>query len=425
MKRTQKWLKLDNAAKIYPAAKTKNWTNIYRLSATLKEDIDPDILAKSLNDIKRRFPSICVKLKAGIFWYYLEEIDNAPEVCEEGGYTCMRMKFSDIKKCAFRVLYYKNRITTEFFHSLTDGNGALIFLKTLTATYLENKYGIDVPHENGVLDISRIARRDELEDSFLKYSGKVSMGRKDTDAYIYKGTHILEDFTPLITGEIAVEDIKKRAKEYNVSITTYLAAVMTDALQQMQAEEIKRVRSRKPIKILLPVNLRSFYPSNTLRNFVLYIIPGIKPNMGHYSFDEIVKSIHHQMGYELTEKQMNSRIVTNVRDELNPIVRIIPLFMKNVVMKIIYNMSGEKKSTITISNLGDVKLPEIMNDYIDRFDFILTPQLTLPGNCSVISYKGKMYISFVRNINETTLEKYFFTRLVKNGIHVKIESNRR
>lgn len=425
MKKAPKWLKLDNAAKIYPAAKTKTWTNIYRLSATLNEDIDPDILQRSLNDIKERFPSICVKLRSGIFWYYLEEIENAPDVSEEGGYACMRMKFSDIKKCAFRVLYYRNRITTEFFHSLTDGNGALIFLKTLVATYLENKYGIEVPHKKGVLDISRIARREELEDSFLKYSGKVRLGRRDTNAYIYKGSHILEDFTPLITGEISVDELKTKAKEFNVSITTYLAAVMVDALQQMQEEEIDNIRFRKPIKILIPVNLRSFYPSKTLRNFILYITPGIKPRMGHYSFEETVKSIHHQMGYELTEKQMNQRIVTNVRDELNPLVRIMPLFIKNGVMKIIYNISGEKKASITMSNLGNVTLPDVMNEYVDRFDFILTPQLTLPGNCSIISFNGKLYISFVRNIKETKLEKYFFTRLVKNGIHVKIESNRR
>ena len=425
MKKSLKWLKLDNAAKIYPAARTRSWTNIYRLSATLTEDIDPHILQKSLNDIKKRFPSICVKLRSGIFWYYLEEIENAPNVSEEGGYACMRMTFSDIKKCAFRVLYYKNRITTEFFHSLTDGNGALVFLKTLTATYLENRYGIAVPHEEGVLDISRIARREELEDSFIKYSGRVSLGRKDTNAYIYKGSQLLEDFTPLITGELLVDEVKSKAKEYNVSITTYLAAVMTDALQQMQEEEIENIRFRKPIKILIPVNLRSFYPSKTLRNFVLYINPGIKPKMGHYSFEETLKTLHHQMGYELTEKQMNQRIVTNVRDELNPLVRIMPLFIKNAVMKMIYNISGEKKSTITMSNLGNVKLPEIMKSYVERFDFILTPQLTLPGNCSIISYKNKLYISFVRNINETKLERYFFTRLVKSGIHVKIESNRR
>ncbi len=424
-KRRPRWLKLDNAAKIFPAARTRTWTNVFRLSATLTDNIDPYILQKSLNDIKRRFPSICVHLDSGMFWYYIEEIQEAPKVTEEGPYPCMKMSFKDIKSCAFRVLYYKNRISTEFFHSLTDGNGGLIFLKTLVATYLENKYGIDVPHTDGVLDISVRAKKEELEDSFLKYSRKVASGRRDTNAYLIKGTPIRESFTPLTTGVINVNDIKERAKAYDVSITTYLAACMAYALQSIQEESVPTVKRRKPVKIFLPVNLRNFYPSSTLRNFILYVIPGIETKLGHYEFEEIIKSFHHQMGLGLTEKYQNAIMVTNVKDELNPLLRMVPLFIKNAVMKIVYNLTGERKSSISISNLGNVKVPDIMNDYIERFDFNLSPQATQPCGCSILSYKGKMYISFVRKINEPKLEKAFFTYLVKSGIHVKIESNRR
>ena len=175
-KRRQRWLKLDNAAKIFPAARTRTWTNVFRLSATLIEDIDPEILQKSVGDIKRRFPSICVRLDNGVFWYYIEETKEVPLVKEEGPHACMKMEFSEIRRCAVRILYYKNRISVELFHSLTDGNGALVFLKTLVATYLENKYQIDVPHTDGVLDISVRAKKEELEDSFLKYAGKVASG---------------------------------------------------------------------------------------------------------------------------------------------------------------------------------------------------------------------------------------------------------
>lgn len=424
-KRRPRWYALDNSAKIYPAARTRKWVNIYRLSATLTEDIEPDILQTALKNIKRRFPSICVKLNNGLFWYYVEEIENPPAVAPEGPHACRMMPFSEVKKCAFRVLYYKNRISTEFFHSLTDGNGALIFLKTLVATYLEIKYRIDIPHTDGVLDIGARAKSEELEDSFLKYSGNISATRRDTDAYILKGTPITEDFTPLITGVVDVAEIKSKAKEYNTTITTYLTAVMISALQEIQEDTPTPRILKKPVKVLVPVNLRSFYPSVTLRNFALYITPGIETRMGHYSFDEIIKSIHHQMGYELTEKNMNARMVTNVKDEKNILLRIVPLFIKNAVMKFVYNLSGERKSSITITNLGNVKLPDVMSRYVERFDFILTPQHLQPGSCSVISYNGKMYISFIRKIRESEVERNFFTRLVKAGIHVKIEANRR
>lgn len=425
MKKRSRWLRLDNAAKIYPAARRRNWLNIYRVSVTLKEEIDPDILALSLEQIRSRFPSICVKIRAGMFWYYVEEVENLPPVQQEWGYPCTRMKFRQVKECAFRVLYYKNRISAEFFHALTDGTGALIFLKTLTARYLINKHGINIPAEKGVLDISKRAVRSELEDCFLKHYGKVSAGRKDPNAFIIRGKSIKQDFTPLVSGVADVKQISAKAKEYGVSITVFLCAVMIDALQEIQEKLIESRNRHKCIKVLIPVNLRNIFPSDTLRNFALYVMPGIEPKMGHYSFDEIIKCVYHQMGLEITAKELTAKITTNVKDELNPLLKIVPLPLKNMVMKAVYNISGEPKTCIGMSNMGNVDIPDEMRPYIDRFDFILTPQAILPGNCSIISYNGKMVISFVRNIEESELERLFFTRLVKMGIKIRIESNSR
>ncbi len=128
-KRQRRWMRLDNAAKLYPAVRTKNWCNVFRLSITLNENIDPDVLQKALNVTVGRFPSIAVRLCKGFFWYYLEEIESAPAVIPDRPYPCGKMTADDMKRCAFRVLYYKKRIAVEFFHSLTDGNGGLIFLK--------------------------------------------------------------------------------------------------------------------------------------------------------------------------------------------------------------------------------------------------------------------------------------------------------
>ena len=41
-KRQRRWMRLDNAAKLYPAVRTKKWCNVFRLSITLNENIDPD-----------------------------------------------------------------------------------------------------------------------------------------------------------------------------------------------------------------------------------------------------------------------------------------------------------------------------------------------------------------------------------------------
>mgnify|MGYP001294810889 CR=1 FL=1 len=146
------WLRLDNAAKIYPAAKRRNWLNVFRVSSTLKEPVDPAVLKSALDVTVRRFPSIAVRIESGMFWYYLESIGKAPEPVPERPYPCTKMTSRDLSRCAFRVLYYENRIAVEFFHALTDGNGGLVFLKTLTAEYIFQKYGAHIPSVLGVLD---------------------------------------------------------------------------------------------------------------------------------------------------------------------------------------------------------------------------------------------------------------------------------
>ena len=147
-----RWLTLDNAAKIFPAARRRNWSNVFRLSATMNEPVDKKVLQSALDVTVRRFPSIAVRLKTGFFWYFLEEIPSAPEIMEEKPYPLSRMIFDDIRKCAFRVIVHDRRIAVEFFHALTDGNGGLVFLKTLVAEYLYQRYGTRVPIGDGVLD---------------------------------------------------------------------------------------------------------------------------------------------------------------------------------------------------------------------------------------------------------------------------------
>ena len=143
--RSLRWMRLDNAAKIYPAAKRRNWNNFFRLSVTLTEPIDTAVLRAALDVTVRRFPSIAVRLRRGAFWYYLEEIPKAPDIQPEKSCPLAHVPFGQVRQCAFRVLVYHDRMAVEFFHAVTDGTGGLIFLKTLTAEYLCQKYGISIP----------------------------------------------------------------------------------------------------------------------------------------------------------------------------------------------------------------------------------------------------------------------------------------
>lgn len=423
--RKQQWMRLDNAAKIYPAALRKKWSNVFRLSATLSEPVDRDVLRAALDVTLRRFPSIGVRLRKGIFWFYLERVPEVPEITEEQSYPLVHMSYASIRECAFRVVVYKNRIAVELFHALTDGTGGMIFLKTLLAEYLSRKYGISVPNTDGVLCRMDEPSPEELEDSFIKNAGTVSAGRKEATAYRLTGTTEPDGFVHLTTFMLDAAEVKEKAHKHSATVTEFLTAAMMQAILHLQAEKVPHRSRRKPVKVLVPVNLRSLFPSKTLRNFALFITPELDPKLGDYSFDEICKAVHHRMGIDNTAKQMSMKIAANVNSEKSPILKVMPLFVKNAAMKAVFDAVGERKSCLCMSNLGNVRLPEVMRQYVTRMDFIIGVPSCSAYNCALLSYGGTTYINLVRSIEEPELEMHFYKVLRELGIHVKVESNQR
>lgn len=423
--RKLRWMRLDNAAKIYPAAKRRNWTNYFRLSATLTEPIDRNTLRTALDITVRRFPSIAVRLRRGAFWYYLEQIDHPPAIEEDKSYPLVHVPFDDVRKCAFRVLIYGNRVAVEFFHAVTDGTGGLTFLKTLLAEYLCQKYGLSIPAERGVLGRLEDPDPEELEDSFLRYAGKITASRAEQTAYHLSGTPEPDGFLNLTTLMLPCAAVREQAKAFGVSVTEFLAAVMMKAICDLQSEKVPRRMRRKPVKVLLPVNLRGLFPSRTLRNFASYVTPEIDPRLGDYTLAELCKIVHYRMGLENDARMMAAKIATNVASERSAVLRVMPLFVKNLAMKAVFDLVGECKSCLCLSNLGLVTLPEVMTPYVTRLDFIIGVQSRAPHNCGVASWNDTMYINFIRNIREPELEAHFYRVLHSLDLPVKVESNQR
>ena len=423
--RSLRWMKLDNAAKIYPAAKRRNWNNFFRISATLTEPVDVAVLRSALDVTARRFPSIAVRLRRGMFWYYLEQIPHSPAIQEEKSCPLAHAPFHEVRQCAFRVLVYHNRFAVEFFHALTDGTGGLTFFKTLLAEYLSQKYGLTIPAGDGVLGRLEEPDAEELEDSFLRYAGNVKASRKEATAWHLTGTPEKDGFKDLVTLMIPAPVLKECAKAHGVTVTELLCAAMMQAICQLQAEKVPQRRLRKPVKVLLPVNLRNLFPSKTLRNFASYITPEVDPRMGDYTFDEICAAVHHRMGLENNPQTMRAKFAANVASEQSPLLRVMPLFIKNLAMKAVFDTVGECKSCLCLSNLGVVRLPEVMAPYVARMDFIIGVQAKAPHNCGVLTWNDTVYINCIRSIREPELELHFYRVLHQLGLPVKVESNQR
>ena len=423
--RSLRWMKLDNAAKIYPAAKRRNWNNFFRISATLTEPVDVAVLRSALDVTARRFPSIAVRLRRGMFWYYLEQIPHSPAIQEEKSCPLAHVPFHEVRQCAFRVLVYHNRFAVEFFHALTDGTGGLTFFKTLLAEYLSQKYGLTIPAGDGVLGRLEEPDAEELEDSFLRYAGNIKASRKEATAWHLTGTPEKDGFKDLVTLMIPAPVLKECAKAHGVTVTELLCAAMMQAICQLQAEKMPQRSRRKPVKVLLPVNLRNLFPSKTLRNFASYITPEVDPRMGDYTFDEICAAVHHRMGLENNPQTMRAKFAANVASEQSPLLRVMPLFIKNLAMKAVFDTVGECKSCLCLSNLGVVRLPEVMAPYVARMDFIIGVQAKAPHNCGVLTWNDTVYINCIRSIREPELELHFYRVLHQLGLPVKVESNQR
>ncbi|MBE7056001.1 MAG: steryl acetyl hydrolase [Ruminococcaceae bacterium] len=424
-KKKLKWMSLDNAAKIFPAARRRNWSNVFRLSATLNEVIDRDIMQSALDVTVRRFPSIAVRVKTGFFWYYLEEIRQAPEIIDEKPYPLSKMPFDDIRKCAFRVIVYNKRVAVEFFHAVTDGNGGLIFLKTLVAEYVYQKYGFKIPSTDGIFNRLEEPTTEELEDSFQKNCGPKAASRKDSDSFRIMGKREVDGFKTNTTFILDSQNVVNEAKRLGVSVTAYLSAAFIIAANRIQEKRVRNPKKYKPVKVTVPVNLRNIFSSKTVRNFALYANIGIDPALGSYEFEEICALLQYEMKLKITSKNMAALIQTNVGSEKPILLRLTPLFIKNIVMKSIFNAVGEKKGCFSFSNLGVVKVPEEFYNYVERMDFVLGVQANAPYNISSITYKEKLYLNIIRNINEPVFEKELSKVFNEIKLPYRVESNSR
>ena len=420
--KSSRWYKLDTAALIFPAIKQHNWNNVFRVSATLREDVDPSVLQTAVINLMPRFPSFYVRLRKGLFWNYLEKIEQPPVVMQDYAYPLVYMGSEEMKRCCLRILYYKNRIAAEFFHSVSDGSGGSIYLRSLTAEYLRIRHGIEIEYDDTILDPSEKPRVYELEDSFSKNAGSVSGREVGKKAFRLSGTREPGDYKHLITAVTDSDLLHDTARRYGGTVTAFLAGVMLQTIMEMQASTVPAGKE-KPVRITIPVNMRRLFGSRTLRNFVLTLNLGVDPRTGPYSLEELVRNVTYQLGLKATKQNMASEIASNVSAQKSLLIRVIPLGLKHFVMNLAYASFGEQLGCINISNLGVVSCPEQIAGYIERIEFIIGTQRTYPNNCSVASFNGKTYINLIRNIKETELERLFLTKLVSLGIPVRVESN--
>lgn len=413
------WRRLDNTAKIFPVIANENFSNVFRISATLKEPVDPELLQQALEDILPYIHNFRVKLRRGVFWYYFEDNKKIPQVQRETTYPCRYIDPHGNKKFLFRVTYYECRINLEMFHALTDGLGAVNFLKELTAQYLKRKRG-----ENGVLveeDASAPQKPDfQVEDSYLKNYRKMKKGHYSSrPAFRLTGNYLPLGTGQVLHGVVKVPELKAVCKAHGVSITKYLAACLIWSIWQ---EYLEGGACERAIVLNLPINLRAFFDSDTMANFFAVTMIGYLFDNPEMDFETLLTKVSSQMDRKIDKKRMEESISYNVSSEKKWYLRVTPLVIKWLALNVVFRLK-DRAYTMTLSNVGPIAVEPEYQDEIKRFHVMLGVSRRQPMKCVICSYGDEMVITFTSVFADSRLQRRFFRKLREDGIRVKLEGN--
>ena len=413
-----RWDRLDNTAHLFPVIAGESMSNVYRISVTLKELIQPELLQQALDMVLPKFDGFNLRLRQGVFWYYFEENGKpAPRVREENAFPCRYIRQNQNHSYMFRVTYYKYRINLEVFHVLTDGMGGINFLKELTYQYLR------LAHEELQEKLGNTLSSDtslNREDSFLKnYKKSSAKGYQTKKAYLIKGEKLPPGEFGVMHGYMQIPELKKVCHAYGASINEYLVSVY---IWSVYTECLHGMPSQRPIRVAVPVNLRPYFNSNTTKNFFVMVSAEFHPQKEIYTFEEVLHIVQESLRSQINREHLEKLFSYNVSNEKLLIARAVPLFLKNIAMKYVYTTSA-LANTATVTNIGNISVAEEYRPYVEMFHSFLAMSKGQHLKGTICSYGDTLVFSFSYDLVEPDVQRGFFRKIAADGIQVEIESN--
>lgn len=408
------WFRLDDAAKIYPLSMKHGQMSVFRLAAVMKEPVKPELLQIALHFTIQRFPGFATTVRKGFFWHYLDQTKRRYCIQPETDIPVRPLKIAASGSQSFRVLYYENRISVEFFHILTDATGGMCFLKTLLAEYLR-LLGVGCPCGDGILDVTKPPLAGENENAFPA-ADRRGKGSGLTDRASLQLSGKLAPVRPcrILHFEMDAEKLREAAKSRNATVTAYLLGLLF--LAGRRATEAMG----GSFNIQVPVNMRKFYPSPTLRNFSMYC--GIRLNLEQVTtLDDILPEIQRQLTEKTSREAMTEMIHSSTR--LVNSVRFVPLFIKAPIARLIYGFLGDKIFSNTLSNLGVVHLPPEMESRVDHLEFLLGTLVSNRAGCALVTCGGKAVLTIAKQTADPSLEEALCRLLDEDAVRYAVKGS--
>ena len=417
MKKQKYWYKLDNAGKIFPAVSQDERSNVFRLSFYLDETIDSTILEEAVNKVLPRFETFAVQLKNGLFWNYFASNTKHFEVEIEPPQVCKYFKTYKNHGYLFKVYYLDNKVTLETFHAISDGTGAMHFLRSIVYNYYRIR-GFKLDHEGKILSEKPYSKK-ESEDNFVSnYDKAKRRNLKEEKAYHIEGERFSNHWVLMLKARVDTKSLLTLVKtKYQCTVTQFVTAMLAYAIYK---ESVDFTGNKKPLKIFIPVNLRPYFDSVTLRNFSLYIKGTYDAKRTDWTFENMLELTKEQFKDQLDKDKLQSRISSLVGFEKNVFIRVLPLVLKTIAFKIGYNILGESISSCSISNLGVVDLPQGLESKILDADFV---NAGYGIAMTLISLKSHTNIIFSSPLKDLSIMNHMVQFLVGEGLDVTLDTN--
>lgn len=405
----RKWYRLDNVGKFYASISNTGVPKVFRYSAYLIDEVDPIVLQQSLNKTIEIYPSFNVNLKKGFYWYYLDENNKKVKVSGENLPICFKL-YKNSDDFLFRVIYFKNKINFEVSHILSDGRGSVEFFKLLLTNYIAIKYNINIE-----INKNNKSQLEKSEDSFSKYYKKTKLPKRDNVVpYLYKGRKYRNQ-TRFFECFLNSKEVLDLAHKYNSTLTAFLVSVLIYSYKDV----LKVSDLNKTIRIDLPVDLRRYFNSYSSMNFFGLTTILYKYRSKEDTLEEIIDSVNKQFKENINAKKLSERANLMVSFEKNIFCRFIPIFIKDVVLKII-NQFTYRSSTTCLSNIGIIKLDNDIEDMIDRISVIVS---TDNYQFTICTFKNKLCIGISNKFVNNDIIKNFCRYFSLNNIDVVADVN--
>lgn len=406
------WRSLDNAAKLFSAASSPKDTRVFRFYCELKEEVKEEILQEALNQTIQKYPVFLSVMRKGLFWHYLEKSELRPVVREEYKEPCSSLYVRDKKTLLFEVTYYKKRINFEVFHALTDGTGATEFLRELVKNYLYLIHEEDL--EQVELSNQYLTVKDQEDDSFSRYYDPDFPRKKKKKiraVQIKKGGKGYEELQ-INEASMSVKELLGIAREKKVSMSVLLTAAFICAIH----EEMSRMQEKKPVILMVPVNLRKIFPSDSMLNFFGYIEPGYQFGGVKDSFEDVLEAVKLYFQENLSKEHMAGRMNELIAIEKHKILKWAPLELKNRCIRAGAKMA-EQEVTAVLSNMSVVKMPEDYAQYIEKFGVYTSTNRT---ELCICSFQDTLSLGFTSRYDSTNIQRNFYRILKELGASVKV-----